>query len=139
MGLCVKGKKAYQTVAAEQGETSTILTFVNGVSDVVPPMVIHKGECVQTQWTWDAPVGAPITATSKGYITKQNFHEYEVRFVRWIKTHKMLDKPHLLIIDSHKSHVYNVVFFDYIKANNIHVLAIPPCTSHIIQYSLCPV
>ena len=30
--LCVKGKKAYQTVAAEQGETSTILTFVNGDS-----------------------------------------------------------------------------------------------------------
>ena len=47
--LCVKGKKAYQTVAAEQGETSTILTFVNGVGNVVPPMVIHKGQCVQTQ------------------------------------------------------------------------------------------
>ena len=28
--LCVKGKKAYQTVAAEQGKTSTILTFING-------------------------------------------------------------------------------------------------------------
>ena len=108
--LCVKDKKAYQTVAAEQGEMSTILTFVNGVGDVVPPMVIHKGERVQTQWTQDAPVGARIAATSKGYITKQKFHEYGVRIVRWIKTHRMLDKPHLLIIDSHKSHVYNVAF-----------------------------
>ena len=44
--LCVKGKKAYQTVTAEQGETSTILTFINGVGHVVPPMVIHKGEHV---------------------------------------------------------------------------------------------
>ena len=66
--LCVKGKKAYQTVAAEQGETFTILTFVNGVGNVVPPMVIHKGERVQTQWTRDVPVGVHIAATSKGYV-----------------------------------------------------------------------
>ena len=44
--LHVKGKKAYQTLAAVQGETSTILTFINGVGNVVPAMVIHKGECV---------------------------------------------------------------------------------------------
>ena len=47
--LCAKGKKAYQTVAAEQGEMSIILTFINGISYVVPPMVIHKSERVQTQ------------------------------------------------------------------------------------------
>ena len=132
--LCVKGKKAYQTVAAEQGETSTILTFVNGVGNVVPPMVIHKGEHVQTQWTRDVPVGAHIAATSKGYITKQKFHEYGVRFVRWLKTDRKLEKPHLLIIDSHKSHVYNVAFYDCMKANNIHMLAIPPHTSHIVRH-----
>ena len=73
---------AYQTVTAEQGEMSTILTLINGVGNVVPPMVIDKGECVQTQWTQDAPVGVHITATTKGYITKQKFHEYGVRFVR---------------------------------------------------------
>ena len=41
--VCIKGKLSYQT-AADQGETSTILTFVSGVGKVVPPMVIHKGE-----------------------------------------------------------------------------------------------
>ena len=48
---CVKGKKAYQTVAKDQGETSSILAFVSGVGKVIPAMVIHKGEQVQTQWT----------------------------------------------------------------------------------------
>ena len=48
--VCIKGKLSYQTVAADQGETSTILTFVSGVSRVVPPMVIHKGEQVQEPW-----------------------------------------------------------------------------------------
>ena len=42
--VCIKGKPSYQTVAADQGETSTILTFVSGVNRVIPPMVIHKWE-----------------------------------------------------------------------------------------------
>ena len=49
--VCVKGKKAYQTVAADQGETSTILTFISGVGKVIPAIVIYKGAQVQTQWT----------------------------------------------------------------------------------------
>ena len=45
----------------------------------------------------------------------------------------MLDWPNLLITDSHKSHKYNVAFFDYMKANNVHVMAISSHTSHIVQ------
>ena len=131
--VVVKNKPAYQTVGADQGETSTILSFVSGVGNVVPPMVIHRGERVQEPWTRDAPVGVRVAATSKGYITKHKFHEYGARFVRWLKTHKMLDRPHLLIVDSHKSHVYNVAFFDLMRDMNIHVMAIPPHTSHIVQ------
>ena len=131
--VCVKGKKVSQTVAKDQGETSSILTFVSGVGKVIPAMVIHKGEQVQTQWTQDVPVGVHITATAKGYITKQKFHEYGVWFIRWLKMHRMLDRQHPLIIDSHKSHMYNVAFFDCIKANNVYVMAIPPHTSHIVK------
>ena len=65
-----------------------------------------------------------IAATSKGYITKQKFYEY-AQFVRYLKAHKILDRPHLLIVDSHKSHMYNVAFFDLMKEMNIHVMAIP--------------
>ena len=74
-----------------------------------------------------------IAATFKGHITKQKFHEYGARFVRYLKTHKILDRPHLLIVDSHKSHMYNVAFFDLMKEMNIHVMAITPHTSHIVQ------
>ena len=44
------GTPANQTVSGEQGETSTILSFVNGVGLVCPPMVIHRGQCVQQYW-----------------------------------------------------------------------------------------
>ena len=42
--LCEKCKPAYQTIAADQGETSTMLTFVNGIRNVIPAMVLHKGQ-----------------------------------------------------------------------------------------------
>ena len=41
--LCQKCKPAYQTVGADQGETSMVLTFVNGVANIIPAMLLHKG------------------------------------------------------------------------------------------------
>ena len=74
-----------------------------------------------------------LAATSKGYITKEKFHEYGIRFVKYLSDIGRLDQTHLLIIDSHKSHVYHMAFFDEMRENNIHVMAIPPHTSHILQ------
>ena len=127
------GTPANQTVSGEQGETSTILSFVNGVGKVCLPMVIHHGQCVQQYWMNEVPVRWCVAAMTKGYITKHKFHEYSIRFVWYLKSNGLLDHPHLLIVDSHKSHVYNVAFFEEMLENNIHVLAIPPHTSHIVQ------
>ena len=44
-----------------------------------------------------------------------------------------MDRPHLLIIDSHKAHIYNVAFFQLMRKFNIHVMAIPAHTSHLVQ------
>ena len=99
----------------------------------VPPMIIHKGSRVQAAWLQDCPVGVRVGASSKGYITKEKFLEYGVRFIQYLHSHKLLDRKHLLIIDSHKSHIVNVAFFDLMKEHQIYVLAIPPHTSHIVQ------
>ena len=79
------------------------------------------------------PISVRLAATMKGYITKLKFHEYGMIFVKYLALFNLLDQPNLLIIDSHKSHVYNVTFYDEMKESNVHVLAIPPHTSHLIQ------
>lgn len=131
--LGLAGTTAYTTVGAEKGETSTILSFVNGIGDVCPPMVLHKGQRVQEAWLQNKPPQVSVSATSKGYITKNKFYEYGVRFVKYLGLKGYLGRPHLLIMDSHKSHVYNLQFYEELHANNIYVLALPPHTSHIIQ------
>ena len=129
----MKKIRTFQQVAAEQGETSTILTFVNACGDVVPPMVIHKAARVQESWKVKAPGNIRIAATAKGYITKAKFHEYGLRFVQYLKSKGMAYRPNLLIIDGHKSHVYNLPFYQAMRDNNIEILTIPAHTSHILQ------
>ena len=63
--LAQKWISANQIVSGEQGEMSTILTFVNGIGDVCPPMVIHKGQRVQQYWTEGSKPGVTLAATQK--------------------------------------------------------------------------
>ena len=44
-----------------------------------------------------------------------------------------MDKTNLLILDGHKSYLYNLHFYKVMRANNVEILTIPPHTSHIIQ------
>ena len=55
---------------ADQGETNTVLTFVNAVGRVCSPMMIHKGQRVQREWATNMPISIRLAATTRGYITK---------------------------------------------------------------------
>ena len=74
-----------------------------------------------------------IAATERGYITKSKFHEYGLHFVKFLKANGLADKTNLLIIDGHKSHLYNLPLYEAMRANNIEILTIPPHTSHLLQ------
>ena len=131
--LGCKKIRTFQQVSGEQGETSTVLTFVNAAGQSVPPLIIHKGQRVQETWQLKAPGNMKITATERGYITKSKFQEYGLHFVKFLKANGLADKTNLLIIDGHKSHLYNLPLYEVMRANNIEILTIPPHTSHLLQ------
>ena len=87
---------------------------------------------MQTNWADSMPHFIKL-ATSKGYIMKHQFHQYGICFVQYLANIDHLDHPHLLIINSHKSHVYNLALFEEMKENNMHLMAISSHTSHILQ------
>ena len=63
--LGVKKIRTFQQVSGEQGETSTVLTFINAAGQSVPPMIIHKGQQVQDTWCLKAPRSMTLAATEK--------------------------------------------------------------------------
>ena len=75
-----------------------------------------------------------LAASIKGYITKAKFHEYGLHFIKYLKTNCMLGRKHLLIVDGHKSHLYNLLFYELMRVNDIEVLIISPHTSHLLQH-----
>ena len=134
--LAVKSKMVFQQVSAEQGEMSTILTFISGAGHVVPSMVIHKGEFVKDNWTWKAPGNVRVAATSKGYKIKAKFHEYGGWFVAYLRQNGLLGMPHLLICDSHSGNLYNLPFFQhyiawYILCLHLHYLPLCHLSSQV--------
>lgn len=129
----VTGHQAYQQVSAEQGELSTTLVFVNAVGEYIPPMVIHKGKRINQDWYEDKPREVMLRVSPTGYIKKDLFWHYGVRFTLWLNQKGRLNKPQVLLLDSHSSHTYNYDFMSMMKQHGIHVFAMPPHTSHILQ------
>ena len=101
----------------------------------MPPLVIHKGSKMFDLWLLNKPPNVTLRSSPKGWINKQVFCEYAQNWIRWLKRHEGLsaERKHLLILDTHKSHIYNLQFLTLMTSNNIEVLAIPRHTSHILQ------
>ena len=67
----------YNQVAADQGETSTVLALVNAIGHVYPPLVIHKGQRVQGNWANRMPAFMKLAATSKDFLLNPSFMSTE--------------------------------------------------------------
>lgn len=131
--LGVTGEQAYQQVSLEQGQLSTTLVFVNAVGQWCPPLVIHKGKRMLQEWFTHKPEGVMLKISTTGYINKQLVMQYGLRFVDYLREQKRLNKPHVLLLDSHSSHTYNYDFMVTMQKFGIHVFSMPPHTSHLLQ------
>lgn len=128
------GIPTYNVTALEKGETSTALIGVNAMGDFPPPMIIHKGKYVGKGWSNGAVYGTIVRASDKGYINKDLFLEFGKAFITFLQQRNLLDgKPHLVVLDSHYSHLYNIEFLELMRVNNVHVFALPPHCSHWLQ------
>jgi len=130
----IAGEHVYNITAMEKGETSTYLAGINAVGKAVPALIIHKGKTVGKNWKNGAPYNSVVRASPSGWITKELFLEYGHMFVKFLKDEGLVDgKPHVLMMDNHHSHTFNLEFLQLMKDNNIVVFALPSHTSHILQ------
>ena len=134
----VKGEHAFQTVARDKGETSTVVTYISAGGMVVPPMVIFKAARVKDKWREAAPSGYMLKATESGYINADVFADYGKQFVGFLKERNLWrpDQKHMVLLDLHKSHLFNVKYMRWMKEHNIEVCCFPPPPTAHTSYSL---
>ena len=129
------GENAYSITAGEKGETSTVVVATNAVGDVVPPVVIHKGKIVGKCWKNGAPLDSLVIVSPNGWITKEIFVQFGAMFLKFLQKKNLLkdDCAHVVVLDNHYSHLFNLEFLNMMKENNVHVIGLPPHTSHWLQ------
>ena len=50
---------------------------------------------------------------------KSQFHQYDLAFIKYLKANGLVDKTNLLILDGHKSHLYNLPFYEAMRPSII--------------------
>ena len=131
----ITGIPASQTVADEKPTNTTVVTFASAGGLYMPPMVIFKVGKIEGKWREAAPSGYALRASKTGYISQELFAECGENFVHFLKEKELLGNGQkvLLLLDSHKSHLFNLHFMQYMKANGVEVCCFPPHCTHVIQ------
>ena len=131
----VKGECSFQTVSGEKAKNTTMLTFVSAGGLSLNPMLIFKASKIKTEWREAAPSGYMLQPSATGYINAKLFYEYGEYFIKFLKESHILtgNKKVLLLLDMHKSHLFNLDFMEYMKANNVEVCSLPPHCTHVLQ------
>ena len=127
----VAGAPCYQLTANEKGQTVTALACFNGVGSYAPLLFIFKAKRLQASWCIGAPADSIVKVSDNGWITASLFAEWAERFVAYLPKDDI--RPHVLLLDGHSSHIYNMPFLQLMKENNIHPFAFPPHCTHWLQ------
>ena len=125
------GVPSFQITANEKGQTVTALACFNAVGTYAPLLFVFKAKRLQTSWGVGAPADAIVKVSDNGWITATLFTEWAESFVKSLP--KDDTRPHVLQLDGHSSHIYNLPFIELMKANNIHPFAFPPHCTHCLQ------
>ena len=128
----LKGIKQFQKQPHEKPKRTMMLTYVNAAGFALPPLVIHKGK-YHDSWRIHCPRSVMVRGSKKGYINKFLFAEYGKRLIYHLHAANQLDKPNLILMDSHYSHVFNYCYMKMTFNKDIKVMALEAHSSHYSQ------
>lgn len=116
---------------SENREWVTILECINGVGDWLRPLVIFKEKKVQSTWFLSDCPRWRYTCTENGWTSNPLGMDWLMN--SFIKEAVPSSGAHsILIMDNHRSHSSVEIEYECLK-HNIHLVYLPPHSSHILQ------
>lgn len=123
------GKKfIYKRAYADRGESHTLLGCICADGSWIPPLIIFKGVRWNDNLKSDCLPGTLVKLSPKGWINSELFVEWFKFFIKSIPA----DRPVILLMDSHASHINDTVL-SLAKDNDIYLFTFPAHTSHLLQ------
>ena len=128
----IKGIKQFQKQPREKPNRTTMVTYINAAGYALAPLVIHKGK-YHDSWRTCCARQVMVKSSKKGYINKYLFAEYGKKLIFHLHAVGQLDKPNLILLDSHYSHVFNYCYMKMMFDKDIKVMALEAHSSHWAQ------
>lgn len=131
--LAAKGDKTiYQKVNADEKECLTVLVTGNAAGDVPPPMIVFQYERIPRELAASIPENWGVGRSENGWMTGETFFEFIANiFNPWL-IENQIEKPVLLFIDGHTSHL-TLQTSKFCSDNDIVLVALYPNATHILQ------
>lgn len=127
--IAEKGCKAVCKVkSAEKRVLVTRCCIIRADGNYLPPVLIFPRMNFRDHMLFDAPSNSMGLANPSGWMINQLFVKTIKHFIHFSYSTK--DNPSLLIYDNHESHI-SLEVFELAKANGVHILTLPPHSSHL--------
>ena len=121
-------------MSKDKGKNTTIVSYVSAGGVAMPPFIIFKAAKVKAEWREAAPSGYYLRRSESGYKNVDLFYESAEKFVEFLKEKILVGQDRaLLLLDLHRSHLFNLNFLEYMKANRVEVCSFPPHCTHLMQ------
>lgn len=129
--LAQKGQKQVGVVSSwERGKNHTVCCAISASGVFIPPMFIYPRQRMTPLLERGGPPGSIYRCGKSGWMTEDLFLEWLQHFKT--TSHASIEEPVLLILDNHSSHT-SLNSYSFCKNNGIHMLSLPPHTSHKMQ------
>lgn len=126
--LTQKGiKQVPHATSGERGVLVSTSCIISAVGTFLHPTMIFPMVHFKQYMINNAPPGTLGLATKTGWMNSELFVEVMKHFIRCSNSSK--EKPTLLILDNHESHL-SIEAVDLAKENGVIMLTIPPHTSN---------
>lgn len=131
--LSLKGKKQVGVLSsAERGVLVTAEICFNAAGFHLPPLMICPRVRRNPLFEVGLPPDAIVEYHPSGWMQSNIFAP--IWFTHFLKhTKPSPDDPVLLILDGHATHTKNLTLIQMARENNVHILVLPPHTSHRLQ------
>ncbi|XP_055903963.1 tigger transposable element-derived protein 6-like [Eupeodes corollae] len=130
--LALKGRRQIGALTSgERGSLITAILCMSAGGSFVPPMFIFPRKRDNPILMKGAPPGSIYANHPSGWVQTNLFTKWFKHFFDKVKP--SASSPVLLIMDGHASHTRNIELVDLARNNHVHILSIPPHSSHKIQ------
>ena len=130
--LSLKGKRQVGTrTSAERGTNVTAVICFSASGQYMPPLLIFPRKIENRSYLKGAPAGSWAEFNSSGWMEDKIFTKWLKYFID--SSGSIKEKPVLLLLDGHATHVKNLEAIEVAQENGVVMLCFPPHCTHRMQ------